>query len=56
MDVDDALTNDRPNRRRLSHLKAVEMIKNYSGTHFDPELVRIFLAHEKEFNGDENNP
>jgi len=31
--------------------EAVEIIKDGSGKHFDPELVKIFLLCEKEFNG-----
>ena len=48
-DVYDALTNDRPNREKMSHEQAVEIIKHQSGTYFDPDLVAIFLEHEKEF-------
>jgi HD-GYP domain-containing protein (c-di-GMP phosphodiesterase class II) len=54
VDVYDALTNDRPNRKKMSHREAAEIIKSYSGTYFDPELVRIFLEHEKEFGGEKN--
>jgi len=49
VDVYDALTNDRPDREKIPHGEAVEMIKSYSGTYFDPELVDVFMAHEKEF-------
>ncbi|MCL1941081.1 MAG: response regulator [Synergistaceae bacterium] len=49
VDVYDALTSDRPHRDMISHEEAVEKIKSYSGTFFDPELVRIFMEHEKEF-------
>jgi len=49
VDIYDALTSNRPNREKLSHQEAVKVIKNYSGTYFDPELVRVFLNHEKEF-------
>lgn len=49
VDVYDALTNDRPYKDAISHEKAVEIIKNGSGTNFDPRLVDIFLRHEKEF-------
>jgi len=48
-DVYDALTNDRPNREKMSHEQAVEIIKSQSGTFFDPDLVTIFLEREKEF-------
>ena len=49
VDVYDALTIARPGRRKMSHKEAVEMIQSYSGTHFDPELVSIFLDHQEEF-------
>jgi len=49
VDVYDALTNERPYKRAFPHEKAVEIIKSESGTHFDPLLVNVFLAHEKEF-------
>lgn len=49
IDVYDALTNSRPYKKAMSHKDAIEVIKNESGTHFDPHLVRIFIEHEKEF-------
>ena len=49
VDVYDALTSDRPNRERMSHREAVEIVRGYSGTYFDPDLVTIFLEHEEEF-------
>ena len=51
IDVYDALTNDRPGRDRKTHQEAVKIIKSYSGTSFDPDLVDVFLAHENEFYG-----
>lgn len=43
-DVFDALTSDRPYRARSFTLdEAIEMIREGSGTHFDPGLVDIFL-------------
>ncbi len=42
-DVFDALTTDRPYRKALSISEALEIIKNLSRTHFDPELVKVFL-------------
>jgi len=48
-DVYDALTNDRPYKKAFAHSEAVDIIKNGDGTHFDPHIVEIFLAHEKEF-------
>jgi len=49
VDVYDALTSDRPHRKRKTHKEAVELIKNGSGTQFDPELVELFLDCDKEF-------
>ncbi|MCL2392814.1 MAG: HD domain-containing protein [Oscillospiraceae bacterium] len=51
VDVYDALTTDRPHRKRKTHKEAVEIIKNGSGTHFDPGLVEAFLAFESDFEG-----
>ena len=41
-DVFDALTNERPYKSAWPIEKAVEEIKNHSGTHFDPELIEAF--------------
>ena len=41
-DVYDALTTDRSYRHRMSKKVAAEMIKENSGTQFDPEIVDIF--------------
>ena len=49
VDVYDALTNHRPHRSMLNHKEAIGIVKNLSGTQFDPDLVEIFLEHEKEF-------
>ena len=49
IDVYDALTNVRPYKKALSHEEAVEIIKQGSGSHFDPSIIDIFLAHEEEF-------
>ena len=49
VDVYDALTTDRPHRKRKTHTEAVALIKNGSGTHFDPDLVELFLDNDKEF-------
>jgi diguanylate cyclase (GGDEF)-like protein/PAS domain S-box-containing protein len=39
----DAMVNDRPYRRAMSHVKAVEELNRQSGTQFDPTLVDVFL-------------
>jgi len=49
VDVYDALTTARPHRGGKPHSEAVELISKGAGTHFDPELVEIFLDCEKEF-------
>lgn len=50
IDVWDALTSDRPYRNALSKEETIEYIKNQSGTHFDPELVTLFLEMITEIN------
>ena len=49
VDVYDALTTDRPHRKKMSHEEAVAAIKKGSGTQFDPEIVKLFVASEEEF-------
>ncbi|MBN2827520.1 MAG: HD domain-containing protein [Tissierellales bacterium] len=44
VDVYDALVNVRPYKPAFSHQRAIEIIMAESGTHFDPELVRIFCT------------
>ena len=41
--VYDALTSDRPYRLAWSKKDALEFIKKESGTHFDPQVVKMFL-------------
>mgnify|MGYP001550951305 CR=1 FL=1 len=43
-DVYDAITSIRSYRQALSHERAVEMIVAESGTHFDPEVVDVFVT------------
>ena len=43
VDVWDALTNERPYRPSWSKEKALEYIISQSGSHFDPEVVKLFL-------------
>ncbi|MCL2689798.1 MAG: response regulator [Chitinispirillia bacterium] len=50
-DVYDALVCERPYKKPFPHEKAVEIIKNDSGTHFDPKIVDIFLEIADDFNG-----
>jgi len=41
-DAYDAMIQDRPYKRKITHEAAVEELRLYSGTQFDPELVEIF--------------
>jgi HD-GYP domain-containing protein (c-di-GMP phosphodiesterase class II) len=42
-DVFDAVTNDRPQRKRMGFEDAVALIKRGAGSQFDPEVVAAFL-------------
>ncbi|QEG43010.1 HD domain-containing phosphohydrolase [Roseimaritima ulvae] len=48
-DVYDALTSQRVYKPAYSHEKAVQIIRDSSGSHFDPDLVKAFLKLEGEF-------
>jgi putative two-component system response regulator len=48
-DVYDALLSQRPYKSSLSHEKAVSIIKEGKGTHFDPVLVDVFISAAEEF-------
>ncbi|MBN1384747.1 MAG: hypothetical protein JW983_07705, partial [Elusimicrobia bacterium] len=39
----EAMINDRPYRKKLTKKEAMEEIKKFSGTQFDPKVVEIFL-------------
>ncbi len=60
-DVYDALTTKRPYKEAFPHSQAVKIIRESSGTHFDPEVVEAFLRLGKDFANlairlsDENN-
>lgn len=43
VDVYDALTSDRPYRPAWSKEKVIQYIRENSGTHFDPQIVPVFL-------------
>ncbi len=45
VDVYDALTSDRPYRPAWSKKEALDYIKAKSGSHFDPEVVKVFLKY-----------
>ena len=49
-DVYDALTTRRFYKEAFSHDRSRQMIVDLKGTHFDPEVVDVFLALEDEFN------
>lgn len=44
VDVWDAITNDRVYRKAMSKVEAIQTIEEGAGTHFDPQLTRIFLS------------
>jgi len=48
-DVYDALISRRTYKEPISHSKVVEIIKNDSGTHFDPDIVDAFLNSCEKF-------
>jgi diguanylate cyclase (GGDEF)-like protein len=41
-DAYDAMTNDRPYKRAMSHGAAIAELRQHAGTQFDPELVGLF--------------
>jgi HD-GYP domain-containing protein (c-di-GMP phosphodiesterase class II) len=43
-DVFDALISDRVYKKAFSFEKAMDIIKEESGTHFDPDIVKAFFA------------
>jgi len=44
VDVFDALTSVRPYKEAYSYEKSITMLKEASGTHFDPQLLERFIA------------
>lgn len=42
-DVFDALTSERPYKKAFTNEKALEILKEERGKHFDPELIDIFI-------------
>lgn len=47
-DVFDALTSIRPYKKAWSFEEGMEHLEKNSGSHFDPALVKMFLAHQEE--------
>ena len=51
----DAMTNDRSYRKKINHEEAITELKRCSGTHFDPEIVSVFIkevSNKPEFSVD----
>ena len=48
-DVYDALISERPYKKAFSHEEAKKIIMEGAGTHFDPQIVRVFIMVESEF-------
>ena len=46
-DVYDALVSERPYKKRMPHDKAIEIIMEGSGSHFDPDIVEAFIRTSK---------
>jgi diguanylate cyclase (GGDEF)-like protein/PAS domain S-box-containing protein len=44
----EAMTRDRPYRKRMTEREAIEEIKRCCGTQFDPKIVKVFLEIIKE--------
>ena len=49
IDVWDALSSDRPYRPAWSRESVLEHIRQNSGTHFDPDLVPVFIELLQEY-------
>lgn len=45
----DTITRDRPYRKAMTHEEAVILVNNEKGRYFDPKIVKIFNAIEREF-------
>lgn len=63
VDVFDALTNDRPYKKAFDNQKAIEIMKEGRGNHFDPEIFDLFIEHfdqvvaiQNKFQKKENEP
>ncbi len=51
-DVFDALVSERCYKKAMPPEEALKIIREESGTHFDPSLVHVFLNHSTAFIGD----
>lgn len=48
VDVFDALTSERPYKEAFSYESSIQMLKEKSGTHFDPALLTLFIDISKD--------
>ncbi len=48
-DVYDALVSDRPYKKAMPHEEAVRLIRAERGTHFDPDIVDVFVEQADTF-------
>jgi len=48
-DVYDALISERPYKKAFTHDEAKQIIIEGAGSHFDPEIIRVFCMVENEF-------
>ena len=55
-DVFDALVSERPYKRAWPPDIAFDAVERKAGTQFDPDLVRLFVAHRAEFLQIRNEP
>lgn len=51
-DVFDALTSKRPYKEPFSFAVAVQILRESIGSHFDPDIGRLFLDHAAELHGE----
>lgn len=47
-DAYDVMRTGRPYKKSISKKKAIEELRKFSGTQFDPEVVRVFLEYLEE--------
>lgn len=52
IDCFDSVREDRPFRASKSREEAIELLKKGTGTHFDPRIVDMFIAHLPTFEAD----
>ena len=48
-DVYDALISERPYKKAFTHEEAIKIIEEGAGTHFDPDIIKVFRMVEDEF-------